>query len=551
VIVRDYHYIMISLLNNFPSKFQPNSSQVKVLQEIEEAFDSGIKFVVCCAPTGSGKSFISKTLGNVSNGPCDEFRESISSYAAFKQKHVGGYMYEDEHNEYNSFGATALTITKTLQDQYKELFSDIAVLKGKSNYRCNIDDNHSVDTAPCVFVKGLREECCASNKCNYYNSRNEALLSQFSSLNYNMFFSLPNHLKKRQFLICDEASELEDQLVKQYTCNIVFDTLKKSKIAIPTITSTSYSYYLKWLTILHSRIYSVIEELKSYINSSGKKFNKDAKMVEYLRLRDVHSKITTLISTWDESEYICERVKTGINFIPLKVDKLANHLFKYGDKIILMSATIIDHKNFCKSLGITDYKYVEVGSTFDPKKAPIYVNTKIKLRYNNLEQNLPKIIKQIKDICEHHKNEKGVIHTHTNTITKYVMDNIHGERFLFREPGVNNEMLLEQHYNTDKPTVMISPSMSYGVDLKDELARFQIIVKAPYLPMKDVRVEKIMKIDRQWYQNKMLCALIQSCGRGIRSKNDHCNTYILDGAIIDNVLTSKNKLPQYFLERFV
>ena len=35
--------------------------------------------------------------------------------------------------------------------------------------------------------------------------------------------------------------------------------------------------------------------------------------------------------------------------------------------------------------------------------------------------------------------------------------------------------------------------MSHGVDLRDDLARFQIIVKAPYLPTKDKRIEKLMK----------------------------------------------------------
>lgn len=541
---------MVDFINNFPESFTPNTSQVKILRDIEAAFKANIKFVVCCAPTGSGKSFISKTLSNTCEGPSDEFRELITTYAAYKQQHHGGYVYEDECNEEKTFGTCALTITKSLQDQYKQLFEDVAVLKGKSNYVCEVDDSKSVETAPCILLPRLKEECCSSNRCTYYNARNEALLSQFSTLNYNMFFSLPDHLKKRKYIICDEASELEDQLVKQFTCTVNYDTLKKSKISIPALSNRSHESYYKWINTIHSRVFEAIESLKSFINS-GKKHNRDSKLVEYLSLRGLHSRIGTLISTWHESEYICEGVSTGINFIPLKVDKLADHLFKHAEKVVLLSATIIDHENFCKTLGISNYKYVEVGSTFDAKKAPIYVNTKVKLGYKNLEQNLPKILKQVKEICKHHSEDKGLIHTHTNTITKYLKSNIHEERFLFREPGVNNEKLLQQHYETDNPTVMVSPSMAYGVDLKDELARFQIIIKAPYLPMKDIRVEKLMKLDRYWYQNKMLSALIQACGRGIRSKDDYCNTYILDGAIIEQVIMAKNKLPQYFLERFV
>ena len=50
--------------------------------------------------------------------------------------------------------------------------------------------------------------------------------------------------------------------------------------------------------------------------------------------------------------------------MPLKVNKLSNHLFKYADKVILMSATIIDPESFCKSLGIDKFKYVEIREKF-------------------------------------------------------------------------------------------------------------------------------------------------------------------------------------------
>ena len=216
-----------------------------------------------------------------------------------------------------------------------------------------------------------------------------------------------------------------------------------------------------------------------------------------------------------------------------------------------MSATIIDPSNFCKSLGIDKFKYVEAESTFDPSNSPIMCNTKLKLNYHNLKRNLPKIVDQIKQICEHHKDEKGIIHTHNNTITSFLSNKLIGSRFLIREPGVRNEEILERHLATDDPTVLISPSMSHGVDLKDNLARFQIIVKAPYLPTKDKRIERLMNDDFNWYANKMLCSLIQSCGRGIRSKEDHCKTYILDGAIVESVVNNTHKLPKYFIDRFL
>ena len=129
-------------------------------------------------------------------------------------------------------------------------------------------------------------------------------------------------------------------------------------------------------------------------------------------------------------------------------------------------------------------------------------------------------------------------------------DNVNTKRFLCREAGVKNEEILELHEKAHAPTVLVSPSMTYGVDLKGDLAKFQIILKAPWLPTKEKRVEKMMKLDSQWYTNKMLCTLVQACGRGLRSKDDECVTYILDGSIVDVILRNRTKLPKYFLERF-
>jgi Rad3-related DNA helicase len=539
------------VLRGFPSGFSPNKSQIKLLNGIQEAFNQGYKFIVCCAPTGSGKSFVTKTLGNNSESPTDAFRELITSYTAFKQTHTGGYTYEDDCEEEPAFGAFALTITKTLQDQYKGLFSDINILKGKTNYQCAVDDRYNVETAPCVFLKSIKDDCWNKNKCPYYNARNDALVSRLATLNYNMFFSLPKHIKKREFLICDEASELEDQLVKQFSCSIRFDFLKKNDIKIQPFEGKTHATVNKWLSGLVLRINDRVEDLKDQVQGEKNINRKNSKINELIQIRNLHAKLTTILDTWSECEYIYETTHDGVSFTPLRVDNLSKYIFNYGDKIILMSATIIDHKNFCKSLGIEKYKYIEVDSSFDPKNAPIYVNTKTKLSFNNLKQNLPKIKKQIIEICEHHKNDKGLIHTHTNTITSYLKSQISGNRFLFREPGINNESLLDKHYNTKEPTVVVSPSMSHGVDLKDDLARFQIIVKAPFLPMKDKRIEKLMRNDTSWYINKMLSAFIQSCGRGVRAADDHCVTYILDGTIIEKVIENKDKLPKYFLDRFV
>ena len=216
-----------------------------------------------------------------------------------------------------------------------------------------------------------------------------------------------------------------------------------------------------------------------------------------------------------------------------------------------MSATIIDHKNFAKTLGIKDYEYVEVDSTFESSKSPIYVTSKNKLNYKTIKTELPEIVNKIKQICDFHKDEKGVIHTHTMEITEYIKTRLNGERFLFRELASKNEDILKEHSSSSNPTVLVSPSLSFGIDLKDELARFQIIVKLPYLPLSSKRVKKLFELDKNWYIDKMLNAMVQATGRATRSKNDYSVTYILDGNIVDVIKTHKDRLPKYFIDRII
>ena len=542
-----------ALLENFPKGYTPNSSQVKLLKNIDQAFEDGYKFVVCNAPTGSGKSFISKTLANASDEPSQDFKDLVTSYTAFKIDQTGYYTHEDECEEQDYAGAFALTITKALQDQYENLFEGTTILKGKSNYMSTIDTNIDVEMESLIMPKNILEDHRRRHKCPYHNDRRDALTSKFAALNYNMFFSLPNHVKKRQYLICDEAAELEDQLVKEFSCTINFEMLDRMDVEVRPFYSKNNTNVIKWINNLLLDLSDRIEDLRDVINTNNS--NNEKFLVEIRKqivsLRNLHSKLSLIIETWNESEYLFETSRDGITFMPLKVNNLSNHLFKYADKVVLMSATIIDPENFCKSLGIKKFKYVEAESTFDPNNSPIMCNTKLKLNYHNLKRNLPKVVEQIKQICMHHKDEKGIIHTHNNTITSFLSNRLNDSRFLIREPGVRNEEILERHSTTKAPTVLISPSMSHGVDLKDDLARFQIIVKAPYLPTKDKRIERLMSDDFNWYTNKMLCSLIQSCGRGVRSKKDHCKTYILDGAIAESVVNNTHKLPKYFINRFM
>ena len=536
-------------LSHFPQEYSPSDQQIKLIKGVERAFNRGKKFVICCAPTGTGKSFLAKTLAGISSPATDKFKESIQSYSAYKQDFAGNYISEIDCLSQPPFGTFALTITKSLQDQYLKLFPDTDILKGKSNYICDVDPHFDVETAPCVLVPKIRDECWEKNRCPYYNARNNALLSKFAVLNYKMFLALPNHVKRKNFIICDEASELEDELIKQYSAEVNYDRLRAYGIDCKTLITDSKDKARTWLC---EYIFQISEQINTLINRVNKKHRtlSQPEKIKLQYLKNAHNSLTTVDTLWRDCEYIIDKDAKKVLLTPLRADKLTKFIFNHADNILLMSATIIDHKNFAKTLGITDYEYVEVESDFNPEKSPIYVSSQNKLNYKNLTNTLPAICEQIKTIIDHHKNEKGIIHTHSKDITNFIKTKLEGnKRFLFRDETANNEAILKEHYETDFPTILVSPSLSFGVDLKDSLARFQIIIKLPFPPLSSKHIKKLFDTDKDWYENKMLNALVQACGRATRSKNDFSTTYILDGNIVNALKRTKHKLPKSFIDR--
>lgn len=540
--------MLSTYVSKFPDGYQPSDAQVDILTRIEEAYNEGYKFVIVSAPTGTGKSFIPRTLGNLSQPPTEAFTNLVRSYKAFYPDGNGGYQYADDCLAEPPCGTIALTITKQLQDQYKSIFNDIDILKGKSNYICAISDEFDVESAPCTYTSKLKTDCWNKNCCVYYNTRNDALLNQFSVLNYKMFLHLPDHLKRKNFIICDEASELEDELVRQFSASINYKKISLAGIQTPKLKTTDYYKQYNWLSELLISVTDKVNDLLELGKNKTVKMSA-ADIAKLKFLRNLQGNLQIVGDKWFNCEYIVDYDAEHVSFTPLKVDKLSGSIFSYGDKVLLMSATITDHKAYAKTLGITKYKYIEVESSFESEKSPIYMMKQPVLNYKNLKANLPKIADYCQQLCDRHANEKGIIHTHTLEICRYLQDNLKGHRFLFREEAATNERILEEHFESDEPTVLVSPSLTFGTDLHGDNGRFQIICKTPFPPLSNKRIKKMADISPEWYQHKTLSAFIQTSGRCTRSKTDHSVTYVLDGRARVLLLQNKEKLPKHFISR--
>jgi Rad3-related DNA helicase len=543
---------MLNILSHFPSDSDPRPEQVQILTSIQNAIDSGKKFIIVQAPTGAGKSHISATIASMSRSINSNFEKLIDSYEITRQGNEG-YFYEDEVLGYESFGAAVMTVSKSLQEQYQSLFGNAAIQKGKQNYTCTVDEDFDCDMAPCMLTPKILETCKENDSCPMLNARRAAWKAKFGVFNYSAFLTLPEFLKRRQFFICDESSELEDELVKHYSCSVEYSKLKLSDLNMDKLLTNINGDSFRWLTDLAAALKEKVKEIESQFQKNKK--NKRmliGQMVKYRLYKNMLEKTTAVLGNWYKAEYVTEITKDSATFTPLYVNILAQEFFKWGDTVILMSGTIIDHETYAETLGIkpSEYTYIEVESAFDPEKSPIYCDAKFKLNYKNMDEALPKLIANAVKICEHFKAEKGIIHTHTFKITDSLLKHVRGQsRFLIREAGITNEALLSEHYLRDDSTVLISPSLGFGTDLKDDFGRFSIIMKTPYLPLGSERIKRLAAKNQQWYEMKALVNLVQMCGRTTRSIDDHSDTFILDGSALDLIKRNKNKIPKYFLKR--
>ena len=226
-----------------------------------------------------------------------------------------------------------------------------------------------------------------------------------------------------------------------------------------------------------------------------------------------------------------------IEIKPLTGELFADELlFSLADHVVFLSATILDPRTFIRNIGLTPKQcgYLGVPSEFPKENRRIIFSPAGSMSYKNYDDTLPKLMKKIERILTKHENEKGIIHCGAYKTANHIMSHFRGtpfgRRLISHDPGARSKMTaLELHAEREDGTVLLSPSMTEGLDLKDELSRFQIIVKCPWNSLADPYVKARMEMDPEWYQWTACLTLVQALGRSIRSTSDYATSYILDG----------------------
>lgn len=233
-----------------------------------------------------------------------------------------------------------------------------------------------------------------------------------------------------------------------------------------------------------------------------------------------------------------------------------NYLLNTSKNRVLLSATVGLKQAFDENLGVRftgeESNLKKIPSTFDFSKSPIYYYGKYKLSYAEKDTSL-KYLKPIlyNLLINKYYQYKGVIQTASYDLAKEFIKDAPYElksRLLLYENSLEKTNFIKIHEKSNN-TILIGPSLSEGIDLPGDLCRFIIILKVPYASLQDKLVKAKMELFPSWYKADASNTIIQGIGRGNRSKDDWCVTYIVDGCFGQLYTATKEQYPKELQNR--
>jgi ATP-dependent DNA helicase DinG len=250
----------------------------------------------------------------------------------------------------------------------------------------------------------------------------------------------------------------------------------------------------------------------------------------------------------------------AVEFKPLNAAPYCKEAFERCNKVLIMSATISDPDQFCKNVGLKreEVEFIAAPSDFPKENRPIYVCNTAKLDWRSLQlvDIQIKIATKVDELMTKYKDHKGIIHTTSYKQSNFIPEKISAKNVARLIETTNNsslnsrtrEQVIAEHVNSVNPTVLISPSLNTGLELNDELSRFQIIVKVPYPDLSDRWIKAKKDSDQSWYVWQTVLELEQAYGRSVRSKEDYADTYILDSGFLYFFSKNRGMFADWFVE---
>jgi Rad3-related DNA helicase len=522
---------------SFPApSFRGN--QREALADIRAAFAAGNDVVLVRAPTGSGKSLLARAVAGAARTP-------------------------DEADPAQATGAYYTTPQVSQLDDVAEddLLADLNVIRGKRNYTCILPDETTtpVDRAPCARESGY--DCSIQHRCPYYADRavasNRAIAAM--TLAYFMQTAGSEVFGKRDVVVIDEAHGLAEWAEMYATVDLRPSTVPVwDDVGVPDLGAADDP--LDRTARFAETLAGVCERAGSDLTATAELTPAEAARRD--RLQDLRSELQWFVSDYRDptstTTWVVDQPDgegTAITIKPLDPGRYLHHtVWDRGETFALLSATILDKAAFCRGVGLdpSNVALVDVPHTFPLDNRPLYDVTRGKMTYEHRDETLPDVARLLVRLMARHPAEKGLVHCHSYAIQERLADRLADfgvDARVRRHDRENRDRALEEWKASDAPTLFLSVKMEEALDLRGDLARWQVLCKAPYLNTGDSRVARRLE-DGQWawYYRTALRTVIQAAGRVVRAPDDYGATYLADSSLLDLFDRARTDMPGWFAD---
>lgn len=214
-------------------------------------------------------------------------------------------------------------------------------------------------------------------------------------------------------------------------------------------------------------------------------------------------------------------------------------------KVILLSATLFQ-SDVLELAGDKKFKKIEAESPIPAERRPLYLMpTDVALNY---PMDTKAVAAKLDEMLANLPLRPAIIHTTYSNMSSIAS---HMKTPCLTHDKDTKEEVLNEFLA--KGGVLLSAGLTEGVDLKDDLARLNIIVSCrfPNLGSDYVCKKKAQPGGDYWYSLETIKQTIQALGRTTRNENDYSVSVILDGRFAGLYRKTKDELPQSFKECIV
>ncbi len=439
------------------------------------------------------------------------------------------------------------TTTVELENQYAKDFGRLGLrqLHSKTKYPCEEFQSCDLGSTAIETPFGKPHRRCRAEACPYQLAKDAFTASRISISNIAYLLTCARFIKgwpARQLAIFDEAHALHETIANTYSIQIM-------RYSVPHMPSEGGE--MGWLREHYVHHLSVqICELEEEIHATEEDDPELERIVRKFEAAGRRLQNLLKLLSDDPCEWVFDHQPDRLNILPLWGKRLAQELLpRIGHKRVYLSATLAGAELQARYLGIDPGKaaFLSLPSPFPVQNRLIYVLPLVKWNWRDTWPAIEQTCEILAKILRRHPADRGLVHVSSYPQAHSIVARLRTPRLVAHE-STQDKAAVMARFRATPGAVLVSPSSHEGLDLYDDLSRFQVVAKMPFASLGDKRVKRRMDTDAGWYGLHTAQKLIQSCGRSVRSESDFATTYILDHAFENFFRRSGHLLPEYFQE---